>query len=396
MQIILKLTTACNLNCVYCSEGDSEPKTLPPEIFFKLVDDLPALLDSLNTKDIEFLFHGGEPLLYGREKLKLLIDYATNHLPNYETKFLMQTNGVLIDEDWIDFFKQENIGVGISLDGYPELHDKNRRTKSDEPTAEKILQNLKLMRDAGSNFGTLMVLNSAENIDVDKLFEFIHENELQPKIHSVVPCGRAKDRTDTSEVFDAWSDLMKKLLEKSLAQDNAEIIQPLDETLDAILGIMPIRECSFNGSCGTNFISLYPDGETGFCGRDNFARLLTYGNLQEKSLIDLYNSANAEKIRARQEYLKNHDCKNCTDFELCHGGCAFEAVNFFGTLNAKYPNCESRKKFIHWLRTEGLKLLKAACIRKKKEYRQAIKAKKKLLDEVDKWNGEEVKADAGA
>lgn len=395
MQIILKLTTACNLNCVYCSEGDGESKTLAPEIFFKLVDDLPELLDSLNKNHVEFLFHGGEPMLYGRDKLKMLIDYAVSHLPNYETKFLMQTNGVLIDEEWINFFKRENISVGISLDGYPELHDKNRRTKSGEPTAEKILQNIKLMRDSDLHAGTLMVLNSAENIDADKLFAFIRENELQPKIHPVIPCGRAKNRTDTEEVFDAWSEVMKKLLEKSLAEDSTEIIQPLDEILNAILGISTVLECSFNGSCGKSFICIYPDGETGFCGRDNFARLLTYGNIKEKSLIELYNSTNAEKIRARQEYLKNNDCKNCTDFELCHGGCAFEAVNFFGTLNAKYPNCAVYKKFIHWLRTEGLKLLKAACIRKKMEYRKTIKNKKNLLGEIDKWHGEEVKANAG-
>ena len=128
---------------------------------------------------------------------------------------------------------------------------------------------------------------------------------------------------------------MKKLFEKSLARDGADVIQPLDEIIDAILGIAPLRECSFNGSCGKSFISLYPDGEVGFCGRDNFARYLTYGNLREKNLLDLFNSANAQKIRARQEYLSTHECKSCSDWELCRGGCAFEAVNFFGKLEAK-------------------------------------------------------------
>lgn len=76
MQIILKLTTACNLNCVYCSEGDQPAKTLPEEIFCKLVDELPPLLEHVGTKDAEFLFHGGEPMLYGRDNLRRLIDYA--------------------------------------------------------------------------------------------------------------------------------------------------------------------------------------------------------------------------------------------------------------------------------------------------------------------------------
>lgn len=390
MQIILKLTTACNLNCVYCSEGDCKPINLPQEIFFKLIDELPSLLEQVQSKDVEFLFHGGEPMLYGRNNLKILIDYAKNNLTTYNVRFLIQTNGTLIDENWIKFFLSENISVGVSLDGYPEIHDKNRRTKNNEPTAKEILQNLKLMQESNLNFGTLMVLNSAKNIDTDKLFNFIYENNLQPKIHSVIACGRAANRKDSSEVYEAWTEVMKKLLTKTLAEDNPQIIQPLDEILNAILGVSKMHECSFNGSCGKNFISLYPDGEVGFCGRDNFARFLTYGNLTEKTLIDLYNSVNAEKIRNRQEFLKTHDCKNCSDWELCHGGCAFESVNFFGTLEAKYPNCEIRKIFITWLRTEGLKLLKAAFIREKIKYRKIIQAKKQILSEISSWTTEEV------
>lgn len=387
MQIILKLTTACNLNCVYCSEGDLAPQTLPQEIFYKLVDELPPLLDFLKTKDAEFLFHGGEPLLYGRAGLKNLIDYAKNNLHDYNVKFLMQTNGTLIDDDWINFFKAENISVGISLDGYAEIHDKNRRTKNNEPTAEKILCNLEKLRAAGLNVGTLMVFNSAENVDADKLFDFIKTYDLQPKIHSVIACGRAENRKDTAEVYAAWVELMKKLLEKSLAEDRPQIIDPLDEIYNAILGIAPMRECSFNGTCGINFMSVYPDGAVGFCGRDNSARLLTYGNLKEKNLLELYNSANAEKIRARQEYLKVNDCKNCTDWEFCHGGCSFEAVNFFGKLEAKYPNCAERKKFLAWLKTDGLKLIKKSFVREKTRLRQEIKLKQEILKEVEKFNG---------
>ena len=383
MQIILKMTTACNLNCVYCSEGDQCAATLPAEIFIKLVDELPPLLDHVGTKDAEFLFHGGEPMLYGRENLKRLIDYAKENLRGYNVRFLMQTNGTLIDDAWIKFFKAENICPGISLDGYPALHDKNRRTKDGEPTAEKILQNLKLLREAGLSVGTLMVFNSPEDVDAQKLFDFIQEHQLHPKIHSVVPCGRALDVKNSAEIYAAWVELMKKLFEPSLARDSADVIQPLDEIVDAILDVAPIHECSFNGSCGKSFISVYPDGEVGFCGRDNFSRHLTYGNLKEKSLLALYNSANAEKIRARQSYLETHDCKGCADWQLCRGGCAFEAVNFFGKLDAKYPNCAGRKKFIAWLRGDGLKLLKAALVREKIKLRNSIKVKKQLRGAIE-------------
>lgn len=383
MQIILKVTTACNLNCSYCSEGDRAVERMPEEIFYKLVDELPELIEYDGKKSAEFLFHGGEPMLYGREALKRLIDYARGRLDGYDITFLMQTNGTLIDDDWIKFFKAEEIGVGISLDGYPEIHDRYRRTKDDRPTAELIIKNIEKLRAEGLNVGTLMVLNSA--VDADRLYDFIREHDLQPKIHPVIACGRALGHEN---VYDAYVGVMKRLLERTLLDENSKIIQPLDEICNALLGLAPMGECSFNGSCGRSFICVYPDGAVGFCGRDNATRHLTYGNLREQSVLELYRSTNAEKIRARQEYLRKNDCKGCAEWELCHGGCAFEAVNAFGTLEAKYDNCSARREFIGWLRTEGLKLLKAKLVREKIRLRESLRTKKMIRAELDKLSVE--------
>ena len=384
MQIILKMTTACNLKCVYCSEGDQCTERLPEEIFRKLVDELPPLLEHVGTKDAEFLFHGGEPMLYGREALQRLIDYARANLRGYNVEFLMQTNGTLIDDDWIKFFKAEGIAPGVSLDGYPELHDKNRRTKSDEPTADKILHNLKLLHEAGINVGTLMVFNNPDAVDADKLFDFIQANKLSPKIHAVVPCGRALNVKNSAEIYDAWVELMKRLFEKSLARDSAEIIQPLDETVDAILGVAPIRECSYNGTCGKNFISVYPDGAVGFCGRDNFARLLTYGNLREATLLELYNSANANMLLTLIVKVLVYPATKKSYLASARMRVLKPEID---KLNAKYPNCAGRKKFIAWLKRDGLKLLKAALVREKTKRRQSLKIKRQLRSEIETLGG---------
>ena len=151
----------------------------------------------------------------------------------------------------------------------------------------------------------------------------------------------------------------------------------------AILRDFSMGECSFNGTCGVSFMSVYPDGGVGFCGHDNSTRHFAYGNLRDKSLTELYYSANAEKIRARQEYLKAHDCKNCVEWELCRGGCSFEAFNASGSLNAKHQNCEARKNFIVWLKTDGLKLLKVALIHEKNRRLKILSDRKKFLGELE-------------
>lgn len=389
MQIIVKGTTACNFHCVYCSEGDKEPVWLDEALFYKVVDELPAVMDANHDRMIRFLWHGGEPLMIGRPRLARFMDYAITHLADrYDVHFSMQSNGYLIDEEWIRFLKKYDVSMGISLDGYPELHDANRPTRDGGPTAAVVLKNIAAMREAGIMAGTLMVLNTAEPVDDEKLFNFIYKNHLSPKIHSVIPCGRASARMDTQKIYDNYVDLLIALYKRSIMADEPVIIDPLNEIMNAILGVTPLRECSFNGSCGREFICLYPDGEMGFCGRDNASRTFTYGNIREKSLLELYQSDHAEKIRERQPYLQTHDCQNCKDWNLCHGGCSFEAVNAFGALSSRYPYCESRRRLLHYLRTEGLLLMKKRLVDEKRKYRIILQEKQKLLEEVKQYAGE--------
>lgn len=391
MQVIVKLTTKCNLGCVYCSEGDKCQMDLSLNTLYKLIDELPLLLDKYHDKNISLLWHGGEPLVIGKSYLIKAMQYASEKLQKYDLSFAMQTNGTLIDEEWITIFKQFNVGIGISLDGYKEIHDKNRLTKNHQPTFDLVLNNIKLLKQHGISAGTLMVLNTAEKIDVDKLFDFLKDNNLQPKIHPVIPCGRAKDEPaeQIDMIYKNYIELMKTLYQKVMTSDTKFIIEPLDSLMNTILGISSVRECSFNGNCGKNFICLYANGDVGFCGRDGSLDKdrYMYGNINDNSLISLYESLNAQKIRQRQEYLKQNDCKNCPDWKFCHGGCSFEAVNFYGTLNAKYPHCKLRRELLAYLKTTGLELLKASLLRQKRQYRLSIKSKKELLKEFD--NGRE-------
>ena len=116
MQVIVKLTNACNLRCKYCSEGDyEEVNNLSFSLLQKLVDDLPELLDNIGENSIDFLWHGGEPLCYPKEMLCQAMDYAIKRLSDkYRVSFSMQSNGTLINGDWIRIIKQYNI-VGYEI-----------------------------------------------------------------------------------------------------------------------------------------------------------------------------------------------------------------------------------------------------------------------------------------
>ena len=177
MEIVVKLTTGCNLRCVYCSEGDKPLMILKKEYLYKLIDELPAFLDAHHDKKITLLWHGGEPMTVGTAYLQQVMDYAKEKLQGYELSFQMQTNLTLLDKAWIDLIKTYQIGVGVSIDGYQELHDANRLSKEGNPTFAIVTKNMDRLQEAGIHFGTLMVLNTEKDIDIDKLYTFIKSHD---------------------------------------------------------------------------------------------------------------------------------------------------------------------------------------------------------------------------
>lgn len=381
MQVIVKVTTDCNLNCVYCSEGDRPSILLKKEYLFKLVDELPQVLSELNETEVEFLWHGGEPLSVGVEYLTEVMDYIKLKLASYKIKFLIQTNGTLIDDKWIDIFKYYDIGVGISLDGYKEIHDSNRRFKNNQPTFDIVMENIKKLKLANIPVGTLMVLNTSKYIDSKTLYQFIKDNQLNAKIHPVVPCGRAEDNPEIEEVYKNYIVLLKELYTLTMADmDETIVIQPMDEIMNAVLGLTTMRECSFNGTCGDKFICLFADGATGFCGRYEKNETFLYGHIEDDSLINLYHSISAKLVRNRQSYLIEHDCKNCEDWNYCHGGCTFEALNYSSKINSKYPLCKQRKELLTFFKNEGLELLRKRLVKEKQRYRMLIKERQSMLE----------------
>ena len=385
MQVIVKLTNACNLRCKYCSEGDYEVvNNLSFSLLQKLVDDLPELLDNIGDNSIDFLWHGGEPLCYPKEMLCQAMDYAIKRLSDkYRVSFSMQSNGTLINGDWIRIIKQYNIHLGISLDGYRELHDSRRVTQDDKPTFQSIVDNILCLRNNGIEVGTLMVLDSASDIDIDELFEVITKYNLTCKIHPVIATGRASGRTDEYEIGKNYVNVMQCLFEKIVESDMNLVIEPIASIMNCILGISNSLECSYDGSCGNKLICLYANGDIGLCGRTKDELPLKYGNLNDNSLYQCYISNNAQRIRERVYYLQQHDCKGCSYFKYCHGGCTFEALNAYGIVEHKYSGCLVKKLLLDYLFGDGLRLMKKALLKQRKVYQESIRIKKSFLEELE-------------
>ncbi|MGB9678235.1 MAG: radical SAM protein, partial [Candidatus Ratteibacteria bacterium] len=148
----------CNLDCSYCFYKKTKKiypdakimnlKTL--EFFIK------KFMDYSEGKNIYFCWQGGEPLIAGIDFYYNVIELQKKYGKRGQiVGNTIQTNGILIDEKWIQFFKKYNFFIGVSLDGPKEIHNFYRGYRDGRKTFRKVMENIKLMKNNGVEFNIL-------------------------------------------------------------------------------------------------------------------------------------------------------------------------------------------------------------------------------------------------
>jgi len=142
-EFIIKISSRCNINCSYCymyNLGDStallQPKTISIELVHILARKLQIYKVKYGLPLLRIALHGGEPLLAGKLKFSTYCEDLFAALGE-GFELYVQTNGILIDHEWVDIFSKYKIVVGLSLDGPQEIHDKYRKTHGGAGTFAK-------------------------------------------------------------------------------------------------------------------------------------------------------------------------------------------------------------------------------------------------------------------
>lgn len=185
--LILKVASRCNLNCDYCymyNLGDTSYQTQPRFMSDEVTD---AIIEKVNIhcrinslKKFEFIFHGGEPLLVSPKFYELFVRRAKTKLnPEVQVLFSLQTNGVLLSEQWVKLFEKLNINVSVSLDGPEDTHNLHRKDHRGNGSYQKVMQGLHTFRRINSkkkDVGTLSVIDITTN--PIQHYQFLKENKI--------------------------------------------------------------------------------------------------------------------------------------------------------------------------------------------------------------------------
>ncbi len=340
LYVMLKPAGAhCNLACKYCYY--LEKNKLYPTAQRHLMSD--EMLEQFTREYIEaqtmnqmlFTWHGGEPLLrsidFYRKALSLQQKYAGGRCIDN----VIQTNGMLLTDEWCEFFAQNHWLVGISIDGPQPYHDHYRLTAAGKPSWQKVMQGIKLLKKHGVEWNAMAVVNAYNVNHPLEFYRFFKENGCQflqftPIVERLTrhEDGRTlasladKNEIPLSEASvtpEQWGYFLCAIFDEWVRKDVGKIfVEIFDCTLANWMGISP-GICAYSKECGHAGVMEH-NGDVYSCDHFVFPEY-KLGNIRDHSLIDmLYGEQQQEFSRLKHSSLPRQ-CKECDMEFACHGEC---------------------------------------------------------------------------
>lgn len=346
--IILNLTSDCNFSCKYCFEGQfvKDEVARRTEINNDFLSAIPRICKlvkevsewNANPKT-RILLHGGEPLLITAESYTKLFEAISeiSDAPYY----MMQTNGSLITDEYIDIFEKYAVRVGISIDGPAKIHDKYRLNKASCPTHEIVLKAIQKMIDRGLCPGGMSTITAESIKDPESIYSFFCSHNMDFQFNPIF-AGATKSCDDNIYITARqYADFCKELFKRWITDNDSSIaIHNFQTIIRAfITENAQITTCTFNENCFDAFVAMDINGNLYHCHRTVGEKQFCVGNIESMTVEEFMKDG--EYMSTRWELLKDSDCKNCPNGTYCYGGCPYNAFLYKGSFFKKDFFCEA-------------------------------------------------------
>lgn len=344
--LCLHVAHTCNLNCSYCFASQGKYKGDRALMSFetgKRAFDF--LIENSGTRhNLEVDFFGGEPLMNWDVVVKL-VEYARSiekqHNKNF--RFTLTTNGVLLDDEKIDFLNENMSNVVLSLDGRPEIHDHFRKDYSGKGSYDAIVPKFKRLveKRGGKNY---YMRGTFTHNNVDFTNDIFHMADLGFKELSMEPVvcppgdPYALTKEDLPKLFEQYEILAKEMLKRKKEGNGFTFYHYM---LDLKNGPCIYKRITGCGS-GTEYMAVTPWGELFPCHQFVGDEKYSLGNIWD----GVKNTTVQDEFRKCNAYARP-ECKDCWARLYCSGGCAANAYHATGSISGTYEyGCELFKKRI--------------------------------------------------
>ena len=333
--LCLHIAHTCNLNCSYCfaSQGKyhGERALMSFETGKRALDFL--VENSGSRRNLEVDFFGGEPLM-NFEVVKQLVEYARSieKEKNKNFRFTLTTNGVLIDDDVIDFANREMSNVVLSLDGRKEIHDRFRVDYAGNGSFDKIVPKFQKLVNARGHKdyymrGTFTHANPDFLKDIEAMLDLgFTELSMEPVVCASGDEGELLE-SDMPILFDQYEKLSELMIKR---EKEGRPFTFYHYMIDLSGGPCIYKRISGCGS-GTEYMAVTPWGDLypchQFVGDEKFKLGDIWNGVSNTEIQNEFESCN---VYARK------DCKDCWAKLYCSGGCAANAYHATGSVKGIY------------------------------------------------------------
>nr|WP_319391423.1 anaerobic sulfatase maturase [uncultured Cohaesibacter sp.] len=334
----------CNLDCKYCYYLEKEklyPETkkfeMQADVLETYIRDFIASQVRLKVPEIWFNWQGGEPTILGLDYFRQIVALQKRHAPESATiRNALQTNGMLLDEEWAVFLKENGFLVGISIDGPQEIHDAFRYDKAGRASFKSVMRGYELLKSHGVEHNILTVVHrenakrplevyrflkaiGAEFIQFIPIVERSADGETLASAPQIDEDGVRYEVTPWSVLPRSYSSFLTTIFDEWVTRDVGSVfVQFFDMQLGLFMG-KPASLCVFAETCGQG-LAMEHNGDLYACDHYVYPQF-KLGNITETPVDSLANSALQQQFGDAKRDTLTEQCRTCDIRFACNGGC---------------------------------------------------------------------------
>jgi uncharacterized protein len=322
----------CNLGCTYCfylEKAELFNETPVHRMSDEILEETIRQVMAQSGESVSLTWQGGEPTLMGLDFFRKVVHLEQKYGRGKQVGNGLQTNGMLIDDEWAGFLQEYNFLVGLSIDGPQHVHDHYRLTRNGRPTWETVMKSAQTLLNKQVAVNAMCCITSYSASFASELYTFYKETGFEwMQFIPIVETDKENPRKAAEfsltaeqygnfmiEIFDLWLNDFKD----GKPTTNVRFIDTIFHTYVGL----PAPECTMTRECGV-YLTIEHNGDVFSC--DFFVEpKWKLGNVKRDPLNDLLNSRKQNQFGVLKAQLPRK-CRTCSWYKHCFGGCTKDRI----------------------------------------------------------------------
>ncbi|WP_044185736.1 anaerobic sulfatase maturase [Phytobacter massiliensis] len=332
--------SVCNIDCTYCFYLEKEALYPERNKNWRMTDEtletyIQQHIAAQHGDHVLFAWQGGEPTMMGLDFFRRVVALCAKYANGKKIEHALQTNGIVLNDEWASFFAANQFLIGLSIDGPAHLHNQYRVNRAGKGTHEQVVAAMALLKAHNVAFNTLTVVGKHNVGHAREVYDFLlaagsrhmqfiplverMSTEESSVLNLVLPGESAATLAPWTVPSWQFGEFLNQIFDIWIQRDVEHVsVQMFDVALAAWTGQPPVL-CVHSETCGHAF-ALESNGDLYNCDHFVYPEHLL-GNIHQQSIEEMNNSEQANAFGLAKRETLTPDCRRCDYRFACHGGC---------------------------------------------------------------------------